>query len=155
MTIAWENENVPAIIETWHGGTMAGTALADVLFGDYNPSGKLTTTFPVNVGQIPVYYNHRKTGRPYIEGYKFTTKYLDIPNEPLYPFGYGLSYTQFEYSNLTLSDTLLTSEKKLKANISLKNAGKFDGEEVVQLYIRDVAASVSRPVKELKGFQKL
>ena len=155
MTIAWENQNVPAILEAWHGGTMAGAGLADVLFGDYNPSGKLTTTFPISVGQIPVYYNHRKTGRPYIDGYKFTTKYLDIPNEPLYPFGYGLSYTKFEYDNMTLSDTILTSEKSLKASITIKNTGEFDGEEVVQLYICDIAASVSRPVKELKGFQKI
>lgn len=155
MTITWENENVPAIIEAWHGGTMAGAGLADVLFGDYNPSGKITSTFPVNVGQIPIYYNHRNTGRPYIEGYKFTTKYLDIPNEPLYPFGYGLSYTEFEYSNISLSDTLLNSDESLTASITLKNTGKFDGEEVVQLYIRDIAASVSRPVKELKGFQKV
>jgi beta-glucosidase len=155
MTIAWENENVPAIIEAWHGGTMAGAGLADVLFGDFNPSGKLTTTFPVSVGQIPVYYNHRNTGRPYIDGYKFTTKYLDIPNEPLYPFGYGLSYTQFEYGNIYLSDTLLSSEQQLKAEITIKNIGEVDGEEVVQLYIRDIAASVSRPVKELKGFQKI
>lgn len=155
MTISWENENVPAILEAWHGGTMAGAALADVLFGDYNPSGKLTTTFPVSVGQIPVYYNHRNTGRPYVDGYKFTTKYLDIPNEPLYPFGFGLSYTNFEYGIITVSDTILNPAKSLKVSISIKNTGKFDGEEVVQLYIRDLAASVSLPVKELKGFKKI
>lgn len=154
LTIAWEDENTPAIIEAWHGGTMAGAALADVLFGDYNPSGKLTTTFPVCVGQIPVYYNHKKTGRPYVHGYKFNTKYLDIPNEPLYPFGYGLSYTTFEYGDIKLNKTELKGEDVLKASITIKNKGKYDGEEIVQLYLNDPVASVSRPVKELKHYQK-
>jgi beta-glucosidase len=155
MTIAWENQHIPAIIEAWHGGTMAGAGLADVLFGDYNPSGKLTTTFPHSVGQIPVYYNHKMTGRPYIKGYKFTTKYLDIPNEPLYPFGYGLSYTTFEYGDIQLNKTELKGEETLKVSVTVTNKGDVAGEEVVQLYINDPVASISRPVKELKNFKKV
>jgi len=155
MTIAWENENVDAILETWHLGTEAGNAIADVLFGDYNPAGKITATFPVAVGQIPIYYNHKRTGRPIIEDFKFTSKYLDIPNEPLYPFGYGLSYTSFEYSDITLDKTEMGVNDTITATITVKNTGKFDGEEVVQLYINDPAASISRPVKELKGFEKV
>ncbi len=155
LTLTWENANVDAIIEAWHGGTMAGAGLADVLFGDYNPSGKLTATFPINVGQIPIYYNHKKTGRPYVEGYKFNTKYLDIPNEPLYPFGYGLSYTTFEYSEISLSKKELAGNEILTASVTIKNTGKVAGEEIVQLYINDPAASVSRPVKELKNFKKI
>ncbi len=155
MTIAWENENVDAILETWHLGTEAGNAIADVLFGDYNPAGKITATFPVAVGQIPIYYNHKRTGRPIIEDFKFTSKYLDIPNEPLYPFGYGLSYTSFEYSDITLDKTEMGVNDTITATITVKNTGEFDGEEVVQLYINDPAASISRPVKELKGFEKM
>lgn len=155
LTLSWEEQNVDAIIEAWHGGTEAGNALADVLFGDYNPSGKLTTTFPRNVGQIPIYYNHKNTGRPIIEDFKFTSKYLDIPNTPLYPFGYGLSYTSFGYSNFKLSGNQITADEKITASVTVTNNGNFDGEEVVQLYIRDMVASVSRPVKELKGFKKI
>jgi len=155
LTLTWEDSNVNAIIEAWHGGTMAGAGLADVLFGDYNPSGKLTTSFPVNVGQIPIYYNHKNTGRPFVKGFKFTTKYLDIPNEPLYPFGYGLSYTSFEYSDIKLSKNNLSGNDVLKVTVSVKNTGDRAGEEVVQLYINDPVASVSRAVKELKNFKKV
>jgi beta-glucosidase len=155
MTLTWENENVDAIVETWHSGTQAGNALADVLFGDYNPSGKITATFPRSVGQIPIYYNHKNTGRPIVADIKFTTKYLDIPNEPLYPFGYGLSYTTFEYSNMVLDKKEIGANDTLTAAITVTNSGKRDGEEIVQLYIRDMVGSVSRPVKELKGFKKV
>ena len=155
LTLAWENENVNAILETWFGGTCGGDAIADVLFGKYNPSGKLTMTFPRNVGQIPIYYNAKNTGRPFSENEKFTSKYLDVPNTPLYPFGYGLSYTTFSYSPITLNKTMINASDKLEATITLTNTGKFDGEETAQLYIRDVIGSVTRPVKELKGFQKV
>lgn len=155
LTLTWENDNVDAIIEAWHGGTEAGNALADVLFGDYNPSGKLTATFPRNVGQIPIYYNYKNTGRPIIEDFKFTSKYLDVPNEPLYPFGYGLSYTNFKYGEITLSTTKITGNQELTATIMVENIGKRDGEEVVQLYLNDPSASVSRPLKELKNFKKV
>ena len=155
LTLSWEYENVDAIIEAWHGGVEAGDALADVLFGDYNPSGKLTTSFPRNVGQIPIYYNHKNTGRPLIEGFKFTSKYLDVPNDPLFPFGFGLSYTNFEYSDFKLNLKEMNVNDKLVATVTVSNTGNFDGEEVVQLYIRDLVASVSRPVKELKGFKKI
>jgi beta-glucosidase len=153
--LPWENENVSAILEAWAGGTQAGNAVADILFGDYNPSGKLTTTFPLNVGQIPLYYNHKNTGRPGNAGNKFTSKYLDSSSDPLYPFGYGLSYTSFSYSDIKLSKTQLKGNEKLTANVTLTNTGKFAGEEVVQLYIQDPVASVSRPVKELKNFRKV
>jgi len=154
LTLSWENEHVPAILETWHAGVEAGNGIADVLFGDYNPAGKLTMTFPRNVGQIPIYYNHRNTGRPLDPDHKFTTKYLDVPNTPLYPFGYGLSYTSFKYGDILLSKKQLKGDVKLKASIEVTNTGKLAGEEVVQLYIQDPAASVSRAVKELKGFKK-
>jgi beta-glucosidase len=155
LTLGWENENVSAILEAWAGGTEAGNAVANVLFGNYNPSGKLTTTFPLNVGQIPLYYNHKNTGRPYDPKNKFTSKYLDSPNEPVYPFGYGLSYTSFTYSDIKLNKTQLRGDEKLTASITLTNSGKVAGEEVVQLYIQDPVASVSRPVKELKNFRKV
>ena len=155
MTLGWENENVSAILEAWAGGTEAGNAVADVLFGDYNPSGKLTTTFPLNVGQIPLYYNHKNTGRPMDQKNKFTSKYLDIPNEPVYPFGFGLSYTSFDYSDIRLSKNQLKGDETLTASVTLTNSGKLKGEEVVQLYIQDPEATVSRPVKELKNFKKV
>ncbi len=155
MTLGWENENVSAILEAWAGGTEAGNAVANVLYGNYNPSGKLTTTFPLNVGQIPIYYNHKNTGRPYDPKNKFTSKYLDIPNDPVYPFGYGMSYSNFDYSDIRLSKTQLQGDEKLTASITLTNSGKFAGEEVVQLYIQDPVASISRPVKELKNFKKV
>jgi beta-glucosidase len=155
MTLGWENENISAILEAWAGGTEAGNAVATVLFGDYNPSGKLTTTFPLSVGQIPLYYNHKNTGRPMQPENKFSSKYLDIQNEPLYPFGYGLSYTSFSYGDLKLSKTALKGVEKLTVNFTLANTGKYAGEEVVQLYIQDPVASISRPVKELKNFVKV
>jgi beta-glucosidase len=155
MTLAWENVNVSAIVEAWAGGTEAGNGVANVLFGDYNPSGKLTTTFPQSVGQIPLYYNHKNTGRPMDPMNKFTSKYLDSSNDPVYPFGYGLSYTTFGYSDIKLSKNQLKGDEKLTASITLTNTGKVAGEEVVQLYIQDPVASISRPVKELKNFKKV
>lgn len=155
MTLGWENENVSSIVEAWAGGSESGNAVADVLFGNYNPSGKLTTTFPLSVGQIPLYYNHKNTGRPYDARNKFTSKYLDIQNDPVYPFGYGLSYTSFDYSDIRLSKTQLKGDEKLTASVTVTNSGKVAGEEVVQLYIQDPTASISRPVKELKNFSKV
>ncbi|MFO7371391.1 MAG: beta-glucosidase BglX [Bacteroidales bacterium] len=155
MTLPWENQNVPAILEAWAGGTEAGNAIADVLFGDYNPAGRLTTTFPDNVGQIPVYYNHKNTGRPMDPNSKFTSKYLDSPNDPVYPFGFGLSYTTFQYGDVKLSKTMLKGNEKLTVTVAITNTGKLAGEEVVQLYIQDPAASVSRPVRELRNFRKI
>lgn len=155
LTLNWENEHVPAIVEAWAPGIEGGNAIADVLFGDYNPSGKITMTFPRSVGQIPIYYNHKNTGRPMDPKNKFTSKYLDIPNEPLFPFGYGLSYTTFEYGDVVLNKTNLKGNETLSAKIKVTNTGKVAGEEVVQLYIADPVASVSRSVKDLKGFQKI
>jgi len=158
LTINWEQQNLPAILNVWFGGTQAGNAIADVVFGDVNPSGKLPVTFPQSVGQIPIYYNHKNTGRPLEEGKwfeKFRSNYLDITNEPLYPFGFGLSYTHFTYGDLVLDRTQLKGKQKLTASITITNSGKYDGAEVVQLYIRDVVGSITRPVKELKGFQKV
>ncbi len=158
LAIKWENDNVPAILNVWFGGSEAGHAIADVLFGDVNPSGKLSTTWPQNVGQIPLYYNHKNTGRPLADGVwfqKFRSNYLDVSNDPVYPFGYGLSYTNFSYSDLKLSSTSLKGNEKLTATVTLTNNGMKDGKEVVQLYIRDLVGSITRPVKELKGFQKI
>lgn len=157
MTLKWEQEHVPAILNVWFGGSESGNAIADVLFGDVNPSGKLTTTFPQNVGQVPIYYAHKNTGRPLPEGKwfeKFRSNYLDVSNDPLYPFGYGLSYTKFEYSELELSTKQLKGNQTLTASITVTNKESRKGKEVVQLYIRDLVGSVTRPVKELKGFQK-
>lgn len=147
-------EKAPAILESWLPGTEAGNAIADVLFGDYNPSGKLTATFPYALGQVPIFYSHKHTGRPETEAH-YTSKYIDGPNEPLYPFGYGLSYTTFDYSNLKLSTKKLSKGETLTVSVNIKNTGEYDGEEVVQLYIRDLVGSVTRPVKELKGFEKV
>lgn len=158
LTLTWEEENVPAILNVWFAGSEAGYAITDVLFGDKNPSGKLSATFPRNVGQVPLFYNHKNTGRPLQEGKwfsKFRSNYLDVPNDPLYPFGFGLSYTQFEYSDISLSATSLKGNQQLKASVTVTNKGPYDGKEVVQLYIRDRVGSVTRPVKELKGFQKV
>lgn len=155
LTIDWEAENVPAIVEAWHLGVQAGPAIADVLFGDYNPSAKLTVTFPRSVGQIPIYYNMKHTGRPMDPNQKFTSKYLDSPNTPLYPFGYGLSYTKFDYSNIQLDKTSMGVNGQITVKVTVTNSGKYDGEEVVQLYIQDLVGSVTRPVKELKHFEKL
>lgn len=158
LAIKWESENVPAILNVWFGGSEAGYAIADALFGDVNPSGKLTTTWPQNVGQVPLYYNHKMTGRPLPEGkwfQKFRSNYLDVSNDPVYPFGFGLSYSIFSYGELKLSSVSLKGNKALTATINVTNHGMYDGKEVVQLYIRDVVGSVTRPVKELKGFQKI
>nr|WP_319398876.1 beta-glucosidase BglX [uncultured Carboxylicivirga sp.] len=153
LTINWADEHVPAIVEAWQLGTQSGNAIAQVLFGDYNPSGKLTMTFPKNVAHIPVYYNHFNTGRPAREGSAiFWPHYMDQSHEPLYPFGYGLSYSSFEYSNLKVN---VSGAKKVEVSVTVTNASKVDGEEVVQLYIHDRVASIVRPVKELKGFEKM
>jgi beta-glucosidase len=155
LTINWIAENTPAILETWFAGTQAGNAIADVLFGDVNPGGKLPVTFPRNVGQEPLYYNHMSTGRPPDTNNKYTSKYLDVPWTPLFPFGYGLSYTQFRLSDLQLSAPRIPPDGRLTVSVAVENTGKLAGDEVVQLYIRDTAASVTRPVKELKGFQRI
>ena len=157
LTLGWESENADAILETWFGGTEAGNAIAETLFGDFNPSGKLTMTFPREVGQVPVYYNHKPTGRPFGGDLydKFKSRYMDVPNEPLYPFGYGLSYTTFEVSEPMLSATNLSAEDILTIRADVTNTGDMDGEEVVQLYIHDITASITRPVKELKGFHRI
>ncbi|PFN76987.1 beta-glucosidase BglX [Bacillus sp. AFS076308] len=158
LVLDWFNENVDAIVETWFLGSEAGHAIADVLFGDYNPSGKLTMGFPYKTGQVPVYYNHYKTGRPLTkknQNEKYISKYLDGPNEPLYPFGYGLSYTTFTYSDIYLDKTTMAKEDQINASIIVTNTGGNSGEEVVQLYIQDLYGSVVRPVKELKGFKKI
>jgi len=157
LTLPWENEHVNAILETWFAGTEAGNAIADVLFGNYNPSGKLTATFPLNVGQIPIYYNHKNTGRPY-DGKgldKYKSRYIDSPNDPLYPFGFGLSYTTFKYSDVQLGKKELKGDETLKATVTITNTGKYAGEEVAQLYIFDPVASITREVKALKNFQKI
>jgi beta-glucosidase len=157
LTLSWENAHVAAILETWFGGLEAGNAIADVLFGKYNPSGKLTQCFPLSMGQIPVYYNHKNTGRPFndttLEKYK--SRYFDIPNAPLYTFGYGLSYTTFSYGDIALSASQLKGNQTLKATVTITNTGKYAGEETVQLYITDPIASVTRSVKDLKGFKKI
>ena len=158
LTLEWEQAHVPAILNVWFGGSEAAYAIGDVLFGAINPSGKLTMTFPKNVGQIPLYYAHKNTGRPLHEGKwfeKFRSNYLDVDNEPLYPFGYGLSYTTFNYGDITLDRTSMPMDGSLTAKVILTNTGNRDGAEVVQLYIRDKVAESTRPVKELKGFQKV
>jgi beta-glucosidase len=155
LTINWIAENSQAILETWFAGTQAGHAIADVLFGDVNPGGKLPVTFPRSVGQVPLYYNQMNTGRPPDVNNKYTSKYLDVPVTPLYPFGYGLSYTQFRLSNLQLSAKSIRPDGRLTVSIEIENTGQRAGDEVLQLYIRDVASSVTRPVRELKGFQRL
>lgn len=158
LTLCWEQEHVPAILNVWFGGSEAAYAIGDVLFGDVNPSGKLTMSFPKNVGQIPIYYAHKNTGRPLAEGHwfeKFRSNYLDVDNEPLYPFGYGLSYTTFQYSDVSLSSQTLTADGSITATVTLTNNGQRDGAEVVQLYIHDLVGSSTRPVRELRGFQKV
>ncbi|TVT38480.1 beta-glucosidase BglX [Hymenobacter setariae] len=157
LTLPWENDNASAILETWFGGTQAGNAVADVLFGVYNPAGKITMTFPRSVGQVPIYYNHKSTGRPYAGVLldKYKSRYLDAPNDPLYPFGFGLSYSTFTYSKPTVSKTSIAPGQGLDVTVTVKNSGQRDGEEVVQFYLRDVVGSSTRPVQELKGFQKI
>jgi beta-glucosidase len=158
LDLSWESETVDAILEGWFPGTRGGHAIADVLYGDYNPSGKLTVTFPRNIGQIPIFYNQKNTGRPAdIENAdpRYVSKYLDVDNSPLYPFGYGLSYTTFSYNDTKLDTNILTANSIITASVSITNTGDYDGEEIVQLYIKDVVGSITRPVKELKGFQKI
>ncbi len=156
LTINWINDHIPAILEAWIPGTEGGNAVADILFGDYNPSGKLPITFPYSVGQIPIFYSYKNTGRP-DDGSdtKWASKYYDIPNEPLYPFGYGLSYTNFKYSDLKIKKSKVTMSDTITFSMSITNAGKVPGEEVIQVYTRDLLASVTRPVKELKRFKKV
>ena len=156
--MTWEQENFPAILNVWFGGSEAADAICDVVFGDVSPSGKLTTTFPKNVGQIPLYYNHLNTGRPLGAGKwfsKFRSNYLDIDNDPLYPFGYGLSYTTFRYGDLQLSNNSMNEKGKITASVTVTNTGNYDADEIVQMYIRDMVGSVARPVKELKGFERI
>lgn len=158
LAIKWEAENIPAIMTVWHPGTEAGNAIADVLFGDAVPSAKLTTTWPQNMGQIPIYYAHKNTGRPLEEGKwfeKFRSNYLDVSNDPLFPFGYGLSYTSFAYTNTTLNKSVIQPNDSVEAKVTITNTGEFDGDEIVQLYTRQMVGSITRPVKELKGFQKI
>jgi beta-glucosidase len=155
LTIPWMSENIPAIVNAWHLGTSAGSAIVDVLSGDYDPSGKLVISFPRNVGQIPIYYSMKHTGRPFDEKNKYTSKYLDVSNKPLYPFGFGLSYTTFSYSDLSLSASEISSADDLTVNMTVTNSGDVSGEETVQLYIQDLFGSVTRPVKELKSYQKV
>lgn len=157
--LKWESENVPAIMNVWFAGSETGDAICDVLFGDKVPTGKTVNSFPQNVGQLPLYYNHMNTGRPVPDNadrfYKYQSNYMDVRNEPLYPFGYGLSYTTYEYGDVTLSNTSMGADGSIKATVTVKNTGKRDGDEIVQLYIRDLSASIARPVKELKGFKRV
>ena len=158
LTLTWEQEHVPAILNVWFGGSEAAYAIGDALFGYVNPGGKLTMSFPKNVGQIPLYYAHKNTGRPLAQGKwfeKFRSNYLDVDNEPLYPFGYGLSYTTFSYGDIDLSRSTIDMTGELTAAVMVTNTGTWPGSEVVQLYIRDLVGSTTRPVKELKGFQKI
>lgn len=154
LVLNWAHENIPAIVEAWHLGTETGNAVAQVLYGDYNPSGKLPMSFPRNVGQVPIYYNHYNTGRPVNpDGMVFWSHYTDVEKTPLYPFGFGLSYTKFAYSNLRLDKTAYKKGEPVKVSVEVKNTGNYDGKEVVQLYVQDEVGSLARPVKELKGFE--
>ncbi len=155
MVLSWEDENMDAILETWYAGTKAGDAIVDVLFGDANPSGKISMTFPRSVGQIPIYYNHKMTGRPFDPNQKYTSKYLDIANTPLYPFGHGLSYTKFTYGDVKLSSSSMNKGGSITATVTVTNSGSREGVETVQLYVRDIVGTITRPVKELKGFEKI
>lgn len=158
LVLKWESENVPSILNVWFAGSEAGDAIADVLFGDVNPSGKLTTTFPQHVGQLPMYYAQKNTGRPLPQGewfQKFRSNYLDVSNDPVYPFGYGLSYTAFEYGDISMNTSTITKQDTLSVSIKVTNTGAVAGKEIVQLYLRDLVGSVTRPVKELKAFQKI
>ena len=159
LTLSWENENIDAILETWFSGTRGGDAIAQTLFGDNNPSGKLPMSFPRNIGQIPIYYNHKNTGRPYLGSsdpeQKYKSRYTDVDNSPLFAFGFGLSYSTFSYSNLKINTSKIKFNQKLKISVDVANTGNYDGQEVVQLYIKDLVGSITRPVRELKGFQKI
>jgi len=154
MSISWPAEHAPAILEAWHPGIQGGNAVADLLFGDFNPGGRLPVTFPRTVGQIPIYYNHKNTGRP-ATSLLYTSKYIDLPSTPLYPFGHGLSYTRFDYSNLMISPEKIMPDGEVEVSLDVKNVGDREGVEVVQLYLRDLVGSVTRPVKELKGFKRI
>jgi len=155
LAIPWAAERVDAILETWFLGVEMGNAVADVLFGDAAPGGKLPVSVPRATGQIPIHYNHKQTGRPPVDSVLWTSKYIDLPTTPLYPFGYGLSYTTFAYSNLRLSDTALPANDTLLVSVTLKNTGSRQGDEVVQMYVQDLVASITRPVKELRGFRRV
>ncbi len=159
LTLSWENENIDAILEAWWPGTRGGDAIAQTLFGENNPGGKLPISFPRNVGQLPLYYNHKSSGRPYLgptdPEQRFKSRYLDVDNSPLFPFGFGLSYTKFEFSDLKLSVQKMETGGKISVSVQVANTGSYDGFEVVQLYIQDEFGSVTRPVKELKGFEKV
>ena len=155
LTIPWAAQHVPAILETWQLGVEAGNAIADALFGDCNPGGKLTTSFPRSVGQVPIYYGHKNTGRPPSDTDKYTSRYLDSSDTPLFPFGFGLSYSQFEYRNLKLSADKMRRDGSIKVSADVTNVSLREGDEIVQLYIRGLVASTTRPVKELKGFQRI
>ena len=158
LTLNWEAENVPAILDVWFGGSETADAVADVIFGDVNPSGKLTMSFPKNVGQVPLYYAAKNTGRPLLEGRwfeKFRSNYLDVDNAPLYPFGYGMSYTTFEYSPIAISATEVAAGGSVTAEVTVTNTGKVSGKEVVQMYLQDVVGTTTRPLRELKGFEKI
>jgi len=157
LTLKWENDNADAMLETWFAGTEAGNAISDILFGAYNPSAKITATFPQDVGQIPLYYAHKNTGRPYAGNFtdRYKSRYLDISNDPLYPFGFGLSYTTFSYGDVKLNTNSIKPGQPLQVSTTITNTGKYDGEEIVQLYTRQMAGSVTRPVEELKNFKKI
>lgn len=155
LSVGWAEAHIPAILETWFLGVQTGNAVADVLFGDYNPSGKLPVTFPRTVGQVPFYYNHKNTGRPPADTMRFTSRYRDLPSSPLFPFGFGLSYTTFEYAGMTVSPGIIDSAGAVTVSIRVKNTGARAGEEVVQLYVRQDVGSLTRPVKELKGFRRI
>ena len=156
LDLTWEDKNIPAIVQAWHLGSKSGDAIAQVLYGDYNPSGKLTMSFPRNVGQVPIYYNYKNTGRPSTSIEQVTTSgYADVENSPLYSFGFGLSYTSFEYSDFKIDTNSMTKDSKINATISVKNIGEYTGKEVVQLYLRDIVGSIARPMKELKGFEMI
>ena len=156
LDLSWADKNIPSIIQAWHLGSKSGDAIAQVLYGDYNPSGKLTMSFPRNVGQVPIYYNFKNTGRPSTSIEQVTNSgYADVVNSPLYPFGHGLSYTNFKYSNLTIDSTELDYNSKINISVKIENTGFFTGKEVAQLYIRDIVGSIARPMKELKGFEMI
>jgi beta-glucosidase len=154
MSIAWTAEHVPAILATWHLGVECGLATADVLFGDFNPGGKLPATFPRDVGQVPIYYSHKNTGRP-PTAERYTSKYIDLPSTPLFPFGYGLSYTRFEFNNLCVSPARIGPDGCVEVSVNVSNVGDREGDEVAQLYVRDLVGSMTRPVKQLRGFQRV
>jgi beta-glucosidase len=155
LSITWAEAHIPAILETWFLGVQTGNAVADVLFGDCNPSGKLPVTFPRTVGQVPFYYNHKNTGRPAVDTARFTSRYRDLPSLPLFPFGFGLSYAAFDYSDLTVTPGTIDSAGTVTVAIRVKNTGARAGEEIVQLYVRQDVGSVTRPVRELKGFRRI